>query len=112
MPPTIVDDAARGEVLNQDIAGLGALEQAAGDRTPRWRLWSAAWPKLAALGLGLLIWQLVFWSEWKDEFLFRRRPRCSAASARWRATGCSPRPSPTRCGWRSRATCCPCSSAA
>ena len=72
MPPTIVDDpATRGKVLDRDLAGLDALEQAAGDRTPRWqKAWSATWPKLAAAALGLAIWQLVYWSEWKDPFLF------------------------------------------
>jgi NitT/TauT family transport system permease protein len=85
MPPTAVDTsdtsgtgaglaspaAGRGRDLRRDLAGLDALEQAAADTTPRWRrAWSATWPKLAAAGLALLIWQVVVWSEWKDEFLF------------------------------------------
>lgn len=59
-----------GEGLgDQDIAGLDALERAP-ERTRTIRsIWSSAWPKLAAVALGLFLWQLVVWSGWKDEFL-------------------------------------------
>ena len=33
------------------------------------RLWLATWPKLAAVALALLIWQLVVWSGWKPEYI-------------------------------------------
>jgi NitT/TauT family transport system permease protein len=56
--------------LRDDLAGLDALELSPAAPVPRWqRIWKATWPKLGALGLGLLIWQLVVWSGWKDEFL-------------------------------------------
>ena len=38
----------------------------------RWRLatlWAGAWPKLAALGLALGLWQLVVWSGWKPDYV-------------------------------------------
>ena len=38
-------------------AGLGA------------RIWRATWPKVVAIGLALLIWQLVVWSGWRPEFV-------------------------------------------
>src|SRR6476661_3169057 len=33
------------------------------------RLWRITWPKLAAIGLALLIWQAVVWSGWRPEFV-------------------------------------------
>lgn len=54
---------------DQDLAGLDALERAPeGARTIR-SIWSSTWPKVAAIALALLLWQLVVWSGWKDEFL-------------------------------------------
>ncbi|MBL9107576.1 MAG: ABC transporter permease [Myxococcales bacterium] len=32
-------------------------------------LWQAAWPKLAAIGLALAIWQVVVWSGWRPEYV-------------------------------------------
>ena len=55
--------------LDQEIAGLDALELH--DERRRSRLvqaWSAAWPKLAAVALGLAIWQAVVWLKWKPEY--------------------------------------------
>jgi NitT/TauT family transport system permease protein len=57
--------------LGQDLAGLDALElQPAAPTSRAQRAWKATWPKLAALALGLFIWQAVVWSGWKEEFLF------------------------------------------
>jgi sulfonate transport system permease protein len=89
MPPTVDADAAgtgragsadaavddvgadvdAASDVRDDLAGLDALEQA--DPGPsRWhRAWSGLWPKLAALALGLAIWQGVVWSGWKPEYL-------------------------------------------
>jgi NitT/TauT family transport system permease protein len=33
-------------------------------------LWSWAWPKLLAVGLVLLLWQLVYWSGWRPAYVF------------------------------------------
>jgi NitT/TauT family transport system permease protein len=67
VPPAPHDGAG---APSGDLAGLDALELTTGPTLPRWqRAWRATWPKLGALGLGLLIWQVVAWSGWKDEFL-------------------------------------------
>ena len=31
--------------------------------------WTSSWPKLAAIALGLLLWQMVVWSGWKPEYV-------------------------------------------
>jgi NitT/TauT family transport system permease protein len=75
MPATVRDerdDAPAGPVPSADgaLAGLDALELAARSETPRARrLWQATWPKLAALALGLVLWQVVVWSGWKPEYV-------------------------------------------
>jgi NitT/TauT family transport system permease protein len=33
------------------------------------RLWFALWPKLAAVAIGLAIWQLIVWSGWRPEYV-------------------------------------------
>ncbi|HCT80242.1 MAG TPA: ABC transporter permease [Micromonosporaceae bacterium] len=50
------------------LSGLDALELASSEGGPSraWKIWSALWPKLAALGLVLLLWQTAFWLEWRD----------------------------------------------
>ncbi|MFJ1542850.1 ABC transporter permease [Micromonospora chalcea] len=51
-----------------EISGLDALEIAGREKGPSRvrRLWSATWPKLAALALAVAIWQAVVWSGWKE----------------------------------------------
>lgn len=50
----------------REIEGLDALDTPQTPRPPvSLRIWRAAWPKLAAVGLAVLIWQLVVWAEWK-----------------------------------------------
>ena len=59
-----------GSELDQALAGLDALELAQGNDThPLQRAWSATWPKLAALALGLALWQAVVESGWKPEYI-------------------------------------------
>jgi NitT/TauT family transport system permease protein len=67
-PPT---ELGRGEEkLAAEIAGLDALEAHLGTAPTRARrLWSAAWPKLAALAIALLAWQAIVWSGWRDEYV-------------------------------------------
>jgi len=61
---------ARQNRLESELAGLDALELAAAHRRSGLaRVWSTTWPKLAAIGLGLAIWQVVVWSGWKRESL-------------------------------------------
>jgi NitT/TauT family transport system permease protein len=38
-------------------------------RTWHMRLWSGLWPKLVAVALALLAWQVVVWSGWKPDYL-------------------------------------------
>ncbi len=56
--------------LDQEIVGLDQLEIPRRERRP-WtgRVWDAAWPKLAAVLLVLLGWQLVVWSGWKPTYV-------------------------------------------
>ena len=55
---------------SESFAGLDALEAAEGPKASRLRhLWSLTWPKLAAIAIGLFLWQCVVWSGWKPEYL-------------------------------------------
>jgi sulfonate transport system permease protein len=48
---------------------LDALDLAVGNTEPRWRrTWRATWPKLAAVVLGIGLWQAVVWSGWKPRY--------------------------------------------
>ncbi len=74
MPTTDTDRhepvTATGSRSSREFAGLDALEVQEGPREPRLRhVWSLTWPKLAAIGLGLFLWQCVVWSGWKPEYL-------------------------------------------
>jgi len=62
---------ADGPTLDQAMAGLDALDEAgrpSRDQLSR-RMWRATWPKLAALGLILLVWQIAIWAHWKPYIL-------------------------------------------
>jgi NitT/TauT family transport system permease protein len=51
-------------------SGLDALEQSeARPPTRAQRAWLATWPKLVAIGLVLLFWQVVVWSGWKPKYV-------------------------------------------
>jgi NitT/TauT family transport system permease protein len=59
-----IDDA----LLADEVAGLDNLELAADPGSgPLRRLWSGLWPKLAAIGLFLLIWQVAVWAGWRPK---------------------------------------------
>jgi NitT/TauT family transport system permease protein len=63
-------DAALDHRLDEELAGLDHLEVAVERRPPlAVRLWSNLWPKLAAIGVVLLAWQLAVWSEWRPTYL-------------------------------------------
>ncbi|MCF0095469.1 ABC transporter permease [Micromonospora sp. NPDC049114] len=53
-----------------EISGLDALEIAGREKevSRGTRLWAATWPKLAALAIVLLAWQVVVWSGWKPPY--------------------------------------------
>ncbi|GAA4106574.1 MULTISPECIES: ABC transporter permease [Actinomadura] len=67
---TNAPDPADDPALRRQIAGLDALELAAGaGRGPLSRLWSAAWPMVTAVVIAVLFWQAVVWSGWKDPWV-------------------------------------------
>jgi len=62
--------AARTDLLDRELSGLDHLETVLPPRQSRAaRIWAAAWPKLLAVALVLIVWQLVVWSGWKPEYV-------------------------------------------
>jgi sulfonate transport system permease protein len=58
------------ESLGREIEGLDALDVPLVEPEPRLRVfWAAAWPKFAAVGIVLVIWQLVVWSGWRPTYV-------------------------------------------
>lgn len=58
------------DALDAELAGLDALEFPDDTRRSVGRaVWSMTWPKLAAIGVGLGVWYLVIWSNWKPKYL-------------------------------------------
>jgi NitT/TauT family transport system permease protein len=54
--------------LEQELHGLDSLEvPQAPARSLTTRAWASAWPKLAAVVMALVLWQVVVWSGWKPE---------------------------------------------
>ena len=65
MPTTTKPDT-----LDVELAGIDALDVpiAAAPSQAR-RIWSAAWPKLAAVAIFLFVWQAVVWLGLKPEYI-------------------------------------------
>lgn len=62
--------AGHEERLDQEITGLDRLELALPPLPTRARrLVGAVWPRLAAIAIGALVWQLVAWSGWKPSYV-------------------------------------------
>jgi sulfonate transport system permease protein len=62
---TVAEETERNE-----ISGLDALELAPADARSRGtRIWRATWPKLLAVALVVLIWQIVVWAQWKPQYV-------------------------------------------
>jgi NitT/TauT family transport system permease protein len=58
------------ERLASELAGLDALEQSSRPSASlAVRAWRTTWPKVAAIGLALLAWQLVVWSGWRPTYV-------------------------------------------
>jgi NitT/TauT family transport system permease protein len=56
--------------LEAELAGLDALElEVPRQQSRASRIWAASWPKLGAIALALLLWQIVVWSGWKPEYV-------------------------------------------
>jgi NitT/TauT family transport system permease protein len=57
-------------VLDANLAGLDALDVArSSEPSALVKAWSAAWPKLLAIGLGLLAWQGAVWARFKPDYV-------------------------------------------
>jgi NitT/TauT family transport system permease protein len=64
-----IDLRAR-ERIDEELSGLDTLELEIPPRPSRVaRVWSAVWPKLAAIAIALFAWQAVVWSGWKPDYL-------------------------------------------
>ena len=55
--------------LEQEIAGLDALDAVRSEERPRRlpAIWAAMWPKLAGAAIVLGAWQAIVWTHWKSE---------------------------------------------
>ena len=70
MATTENGDATRTNLLDRELAGLDHLETVLPPHPRRAaRVWAAVWPKLLAVALALIVWQLVVWSGWKPEYV-------------------------------------------
>ncbi len=60
-----------GDMLEEEIAGLDALDALRTEEGPGLvaRVWTSAWPKLAAVAIFLFVWQVVVWSHWKPIYV-------------------------------------------
>jgi NitT/TauT family transport system permease protein len=65
------ETAAPRNAADDRISGLDALEL--GGRADKGdlgkRIWRSAWPKLLAVGIVILVWQIVVWAKWKPDYL-------------------------------------------
>ncbi|HSH60449.1 MAG TPA: ABC transporter permease [Acidimicrobiales bacterium] len=62
--------AIDSRLLEEELAGLDALGLDEDQPAVRLgRLWSALWPKLAAVVLALAAWQVIVWSHWRPEYV-------------------------------------------
>jgi len=93
--------AVEDRELSQEVAGLDSLElqdpRSSGTSQGR-RIWTAVWPKVAAIAIGLALWQALVWSHWKPSYVlpapgpvFRSLGRDAQTAIFWRAIGTSMR---------------------
>ncbi len=67
-PGTSQDDVAMA--MLDDSATAGDAERRGRDRAELGkRLWLATWPKVVAVALALLLWQIVVWTGWRPEYI-------------------------------------------
>ena len=76
MPTTDVETMPAEAVAGAATARTAPSPASTPSRRPRRpkrsrlrHLWSLTWPKLAAIAIGLFLWQCVVWSGWKPEYL-------------------------------------------
>jgi len=62
-------DNDRAGRLDAELAGLDALELGGDARRSRLTvMWTALWPKLAAIAIAVVVWQVVVWTHWRPEY--------------------------------------------
>ena len=67
MPTTKTPDI---DTLDVELAGLDHLDVPIAPAPSRARqIWSALWPKLAATGIFMFLWQAVVWTGWKPTYI-------------------------------------------
>lgn len=68
---TLGDGTANGATARHPSTATPAAAPGSGGRRGRGAVgaWRAAWPKLAAVGLFVLVWQGVVWSAWKPPYV-------------------------------------------
>ena len=68
---TVPASTGASDAAADRITGLDALDTA--PKTSKGsigrRVWRNTWPKLLAIAIVLLVWQIVVWSEWKPEYV-------------------------------------------
>ena len=64
--PDVPAVAEKNEVAGLDALELGPKLQ---KTNPGRRIWRNTWPKLAAIAIVLLAWQITVWSEWKPVYV-------------------------------------------
>ncbi len=62
-------DGGRDALQESEIRGLDALQAGSSESPLAHALWRSAWPKLAALAIGLGLWQLVVLSGWRESYV-------------------------------------------
>jgi NitT/TauT family transport system permease protein len=70
--PAVPDDPDQPDnAMSAQVTGMDALEL--GDLSEKGalgkRIWRSAWPKLMAVVIVLLVWQIVVWAQWKPEYV-------------------------------------------
>ncbi len=69
-PTAAVIPAQAADTSRNEVSGLDALELAPADSRSRGsKIWRATWPKLLAIALVVLIWQIVVWTGWKPDWV-------------------------------------------
>ena len=70
-PPEEPNKTASEAAALDRVTGMDALEL--GPRKSKaalgGRIWRSAWPKLLAIAIVVLIWQIVVWAQWKPEYV-------------------------------------------
>jgi NitT/TauT family transport system permease protein len=63
-------EAGHEDRLGAEIAGLDNLEGILPAKPSRLsQAWSSVWPKVAAIGIAVAVWQIVVWTHWKPSYV-------------------------------------------